>query len=667
MKRDSYKPLSGTSPLVYFLKLYIPMFIVVVGVAVTAAMLLQERHVREIQQSQKLHVLLEREVLEAEILAHVSDAVYLADLTALALANPAAKVSTEKILQGAYYFFSRSQGIYDQVRFLSPEGQELVRVNRNSRKPVLVPASKLQNKAERYYFTEGMKLKPGEVYISPFDLNVEHGKVERPLKPTLRFSSPVQDPRGGRAGLVVLNLLGARVLDRLRRMGQSTGSQNYLINREGWWLASPTPEMEWGFQLAERSGANMGVVFPQAWQDIASHTGGQFFTPNGLFTFQMVRVLNQAGELGSDLPHGKLDDLWWVVSRVPPETLVLPWRLPQIGLVLALLALLALLAWFVAVARSRRARAEKQMQDEQKRLEAVSNASQEAIAIVDSQDRVQFWNRAAESLFGYTRQEAMGRSLHEMVTSPEVRPKAMEGMALFAQAGQGPVLEGLRQLMAQRKDGSSFPAEIAVSAFRMDGHWFAGGNVRDISDRKQYERELKRLANTDGLTGVSNRRRFLELAEQEIVRAGRYGRPLSLLMLDLDHFKAVNDTHGHEVGDQVLKSFVQVCLSVLRQVDIFGRVGGEEFMAMLPETDQEGALGGAERLRAAVAGAAVKAGGVEVKYTVSIGAAVWREGMGLEELMNLSDQALYQAKEAGRDQVALAQEGTPPPGSGENS
>ena len=116
-------------------------------------------------------------------------------------------------------------------------------------------------------------------------------------------------------------------------------------------------------------------------------------------------------------------------------------------------------------------------------------------------------------------------------------------------------------------------------------------------------------AHTDALTGLANRRRFIEIAEAELVRSRRYDAPLSLLMLDIDHFKEVNDAHGHRAGDRVLQQLARTCLEVLRNVDVVGRVGGEEFAILLPETALPGAVDVAERLREAVAMAKVAARG----------------------------------------------------------
>ncbi|MBU1156300.1 MAG: GGDEF domain-containing protein, partial [Proteobacteria bacterium] len=158
----------------------------------------------------------------------------------------------------------------------------------------------------------------------------------------------------------------------------------------------------------------------------------------------------------------------------------------------------------------------------------------------------------------------------------------------------------------------------------------------------------------DGLTGVLNRRRFMELSRQEVARSHRYGGALSLIMLDVDHFKAVNDSYGHEVGDEVLVSLSKVCRQVLRQVDLFGRVGGEEFMALLPETGLEGAAMVAERLREALDTHAVSASKPEVRVTISLGVAQLSPETRLSDLMRLADDAMYRAKQNGRNRVEIS-------------
>jgi len=171
------------------------------------------------------------------------------------------------------------------------------------------------------------------------------------------------------------------------------------------------------------------------------------------------------------------------------------------------------------------------------------------------------------------------------------------------------------------------------------------------------EEELRMLATTDPLTGVNNRRKFLETSERELARCARYNHPLCLLMLDADHFKLVNDTHGHDVGDKVLKLLSDICVRELRDVDVFGRFGGEEFVAALPETSMETALEVAERLRDCLASTEVTiSDGAPLKFTVSIGAAErTKDDKSVHDLLNRADGALYQAKESGRNKVVYAE------------
>lgn len=180
--------------------------------------------------------------------------------------------------------------------------------------------------------------------------------------------------------------------------------------------------------------------------------------------------------------------------------------------------------------------------------------------------------------------------------------------------------------------------------------------VQDVTERKLMEAELVRLATIDSLTNICNRHHFLERADQEIKRARRYGHSgLALLMMDLDHFKDVNDRHGHEAGDRVLAEMTARVLDMLRESDIMGRLGGEEFAVLLVEAGDGEAVRVAQRLRATLAATPVKAGAASISYTVSIGVASLSEGdQGVADLLRRADQALYRAKSLGRDRVESA-------------
>jgi diguanylate cyclase (GGDEF)-like protein len=173
-----------------------------------------------------------------------------------------------------------------------------------------------------------------------------------------------------------------------------------------------------------------------------------------------------------------------------------------------------------------------------------------------------------------------------------------------------------------------------------------------ITDRKLLELELVRLAATDALTGVPNRRYFLETANLEVERVRRFGTAASVVMIDLDHFKAVNDTYGHPVGDEALRCITQVCKKLLRQIDVIARIGGEEFAIMLPGTNETGAIAIAEKLRNAVCQTPVKSNLDQFNITASFGVAGVRAGdRAVDECLSRADTALYAAKQAGRNRV----------------
>jgi diguanylate cyclase (GGDEF)-like protein len=174
----------------------------------------------------------------------------------------------------------------------------------------------------------------------------------------------------------------------------------------------------------------------------------------------------------------------------------------------------------------------------------------------------------------------------------------------------------------------------------------------DISDLVRIADPLRTLATIDDLTKLLNRRRFLESLNDEFVRALRYDRPLSVLMFDVDLFKEINDRHGHQVGDEVLRALADRCRGIVRNVDVLGRVGGEEFAAALPETVGPDALRMAERLCQQVAAEPFEVGDEKLRVTVSIGVAVRRlQDTDPDDLLRLADRALYAAKAQGRNRV----------------
>jgi len=173
-----------------------------------------------------------------------------------------------------------------------------------------------------------------------------------------------------------------------------------------------------------------------------------------------------------------------------------------------------------------------------------------------------------------------------------------------------------------------------------------GGNIESL-----YHEEIYRMTILDGLTGIHNKRYFMEFLEREIARSKRHGRDLVLVMIDIDHFKNINDTHGHIAGDAVLQQLTRLISSVMRKDELISRYGGEEFTVLLPEADLNNAVSFAERIRRLVENHSFHYGGEDIQITISMGVAAYAEELGIEEFVRLADEQLYRAKEAGRNCV----------------
>ncbi len=209
------------------------------------------------------------------------------------------------------------------------------------------------------------------------------------------------------------------------------------------------------------------------------------------------------------------------------------------------------------------------------------------------------------------------------------------------------------------------PTMIRCGPIAQRDHWFEGRMLSlptfdhpkpvvlwvavNITPRKQLEDYWRDIAHTDSLTGLATRQRLFELAHREVERSHRHERPLSLLMIDVDHFKRINDRHGHAAGDDALRALTRACNEVLRESDFMGRTGGEEFAVVLPETGLEGAKQIAERLLATVREIDLPNLSPGEPLTISIGGAVLASGENLDRLMRRADRRLYEAKAAGRD------------------
>ena len=634
---------------------------------------------------------------------------------------------------------------YDQIRWIDETGKEQIRLEHNNSQYKAVPLNELQNKKDRYYFSQTSKLDDGAVYVSPFDLNEDDGTIEIPYKPTIRFATPLIDTQGHRRGIFIINYLGAELIKRFDSTTASSYGVFMILNPEGYFLKGATHEDEWGF-MRNREDLTLDNRYPDVWKRISREKNGQFQDQNGLWTFETVDL------------HG-----WKIVSFIPTETIFRGLHL-KIKFLLTISGLLLLLIAVVGYFYSKKEETANRIRDIQSKTEGILLSVPDIIMQVDNQKRYVWANTQGLAFFG---EDVIGKeaseyfegkqdtytNIHPMLTGEtdsvyveswqrrhdgekrllawwcqnlkdeegkikgalstarditeernaqqdiEKLSKALEqiddivyitdrfGMisyvnAAFCRHTGYPKEEVLRQnakitksgmhakefykelwsvilsgevyrntVMNRKKNGDLYYEKKTITPLK-DDHGVIVGFIstgKDVTEETMLNKEIERIATVDQLTGIYNRHKFEELFMIESERFRRFSQPLSLILIDIDHFKGVNDTYGHDVGDKVLVQLSAIVQESIRKIDIFARWGGEEFLLLCPGTDIENVRKLAEKIRQSVENTSFPVVG---KITISLGLSGFHSDDSFNELFKRADQGLYYAKEHGRNQVA---------------
>ncbi|MGH9035328.1 MAG: putative bifunctional diguanylate cyclase/phosphodiesterase [Acidimicrobiia bacterium] len=295
-----------------------------------------------------------------------------------------------------------------------------------------------------------------------------------------------------------------------------------------------------------------------------------------------------------------------------------------------------------------RRRAEDALRAGEERLRAVIETAGDAFIGMDDAGLVTDWNRQAERAFGWSREEAIGQRVADLIIPARFRSSHRQGLRRFLTTGTSAILGERLELYATARDSREFPVELAVWATRMGPTYAFSAFIHDISERKDLEAELINQALHDPLTGLANRTLLLDRLAHALARSGRSGSPTTVLFLDLDGFKTVNDSLGHSVGDKLLMAVAQRLGGCLRPADTIARLGGDEFAVLLEDTATEAATAIAERLGRGLA-TPFDVGAREILARASIGLATGAPGQrAADELLRDADLAMYMAKREGK-------------------
>jgi diguanylate cyclase (GGDEF)-like protein/PAS domain S-box-containing protein len=633
--------------------------------AVVAALLLAgfvlhleyQRKIEKIAEdgSRNLQLALAATRLDLELLA--ADLRTIANSPALGryLRSPAPE--TLKALTGRWQTLIRNRKAYELISYVDLDAAKGVAVAARGEAVAGTDHERERSPEERLLLEKTLLLAWGDILVAPPDAATVTGQSSAdPPPPALRVATPVVDPRGQNGGIILINLGVSGLHDRLTEAFAGQANTRWMIvDGDGSWLLKPRPE-EAAAVLPTADAGTIGAVRPELWRAVRGSESGRLLTADGLFAFTTIipekiigRAEAVAGEDASEQQRPTTSQVWHFIALVPASELSslhflsqyrhLLWVVPLVLLALAAQAL------HLAIIKASREKRERSLN----LLATAIDQSPTAVVITDIDGRIRSVNANFQGMSGYRRSELLGknprifRSAH---TSGETYRE------LWRTIRSGNVWVG--DLENRRKDGTPYYVSTKISPIFEKSGEITGflALQEDVTETRRLQRELERLATTDGLTGVYNRNHFLALLQQEFRRAERYDQPLSILVMDIDHFKAINDTYGHLAGDRVLAMFAEVASSILRDEDFLGRLGGEEFGVVLIQTSSDGATLLAERLRGVVETMVAECDGQTIRVTVSTGGtAMTRDDREIETLLRRADQALYAAKREGRNLV----------------
>jgi len=310
----------------------------------------------------------------------------------------------------------------------------------------------------------------------------------------------------------------------------------------------------------------------------------------------------------------------------------------------------------ISTLQSGRNVAERISRENEKKLRSVIDGALDAILTIDNAGRLVEFNPAAERMFGYQRQQVLGRTLSEIIVPPRLRKSHEDGYKRFVLTNEKHLFNQRVELQAMRSDGTEFPVELTLTALNEDGLSLVTGFIRDISEQKKARQEIENFAYYDVLTGLPNRRLLVDRFQHAILLSQRANTYSALMFIDLDNFKTLNDTKGHDIGDQLLMEVAKRIQLTLRAGDTVARLSGDEFIVILEglssnishayQQTSEVAQKLLERLNASY-----HLGLFEFNTSASLGVTLFKDDQmsGFEAHLRHADAAMYQAKAAGRN------------------
>ena len=466
-------------------------------------------HEHLFEHQETTHVDLQSKTITSYLQKIESDLTMISSLLEFRQLAESHKDYSSKELEDDFLSISLRKGIYDQIRFIGKTGQEILRINYNKGKPILVPKDQLQNKIGRYYFKKIMNLNKEKVYVSPLDLNFEKGEVEKPFKPVIRFGSPIFNSQNEKKGVLILNFFAQFMIDSFKNNEQDSVGQTHLLNSDGYWLSSPNPEDEWGFMLEERKNKAFSDNFPVEWTTILKEETGQFSSRKGLFTFKTLYPIMETVKLKRALDNtqrvsvsGEKTFFWKIVSFVPQETLYQVLKEESKNLQNTFLMLYAFLASLIGAgaflfvkAGEEKRKAEIIIKEEKDRAKQYFEVASVISVVLDSKEKVTLINKKGCEVLGCNKEEVIGKDWCENFLPKKTRKNAK---TIFKMLIEGHFLKSVEYFESPvlTKEGKERMIAWHNAVIRNESGYIINALIsgEDITEKIQLQKEFLRSA-----------------------------------------------------------------------------------------------------------------------------------------------------------------------------
>jgi len=440
----------------------------------------------------------------------ITDLDFLALQSELADYFEAKEASNINSLAEELLLFSSIKKIYTQIQFINSKGLEIIKIVRQNGISSIALQEEMQDKASYSYFQKAIKLYRGNVFISPFDLSSDLAE-EGAQRPVIRFSMPVWDVSGDRQGIIVLSHPVTYLIDDLQAASTNSPGWTIFVTPRGLYLNNPGDEVD-GDAATAIERWNIEDLLKDEWQQIRAQESGQFLSKKGLITYHTTYPAQAdfSDNTGPSISSARETDdyyLWKTISFVPQKVLQeWPEKIRNRILLLYSLCLIiiAICSYLLARTVVKRRQAEKAMRENEEELRAINEAAANAIIAIDNNKNVLHWNPAAERLFQYTAKEVVDKPITSIISPPKHQSTFTKISRKFRLPETDSMEAKTIELYGYKKDGTEFPVEVSFSAFKKGEQWHTVGIIRDISARKEMEKEVLRANKFESLGVLSS-------------------------------------------------------------------------------------------------------------------------------------------------------------------